>query len=125
MFGGGPEFANATWRRLSESCAESETSNDCADASQKYQEALLAVGIIPSMSRKGDCWDNAVAESFFSTLKRELVSKCYCLSMKAVRMAIHEYIEAFYNGRRKHSTNGNLSPVEYERRFKCQAAMAA
>jgi len=94
-------------------------------ASAAYQKALAAAGITPSMSRKGDCWDNAVAESFFSTLKRELVSKCYWLNMKAVRMAIHEYIEAFYNGRRKHSTNGNLSPVEYERRFQCHAAMAA
>lgn len=94
-------------------------------ASAAYQKALAAAGITPSMSRKGDCWDNAVAESFFSTLKRELVSKCYWLNKKAVQMAIHEYIEAFYNGRRKHSTNGNLSPVEYERCFQCHAAMAA
>ncbi len=94
-------------------------------ASHDYQKALAAAGITPSMSRKGDCWNNAVSESFFSTLKRELVSKRYWLNMKAARLAIHEYIEAFYNGRRKHSTNGNLSPVEYERRFKCQAAMAA
>jgi putative transposase len=94
-------------------------------ASADYREALAAAGITPSMSRKGDCWDNAVAESFFSTLKRELVSKCYWLNMTAARMAIHEYIEAFYNGRRKHSTNGNISPVEHERRFQCQAAMAA
>jgi len=94
-------------------------------ASQDYQKALAAAGITSSMSRKGDCWDNAVSESFFSTLKRELVSKRYWLNMKAARLAIHEYIEAFYNGRRKHSTNGNLSPVEYERCFKCRAAMAA
>ena len=94
-------------------------------ASGDYRKALAAAGITASMSRKGDCWDNAVAESFFSTLKRELVSKCYWLNMKAVRMAVHEYIEAFYNGRRKHSTNGNLSPVEHERLFQCQAAMAA
>jgi putative transposase len=77
------------------------------------------------MSRKGDCWDNAVAESFFSTIKRELVRKRYWMTMKAARLAIHEYIEAFYNGRRRHSTNGNLSPVEYERRFGIHAAMAA
>ncbi len=94
-------------------------------ASGDYQKALAAAGITPSMSRKGDCWDNAVAESFFATIKRELVRKCYWLNMKAARMAIHEYIEAFYNGRRRHSTNGNLSPVDYERRFECQAAMAA
>lgn len=94
-------------------------------ASQDYQAALKASGITPSMSRKGDCWDNAVAESFFATIKRELVSKRYWLNLKAARLAIHEYIEAFYNGRRKHSTNGNLSPVEYERRFGNRDAMAA
>lgn len=94
-------------------------------ASQAYRQALDAAGVVQSMSRKGDCWDNAVAESFFATIKRELVSKCYWLNIKTARLAIHEYIEVFYNGKRKHSTNGNLSPVEYERRFECQAAMAA
>ena len=83
-------------------------------ASADYQKKLAEAVIIPSMSRKGDCWDNAVAESFFATIKRELVSKCYWLNLKAARMAIHEYIEVFYNRRRKHSTNGNLSPVDYE-----------
>jgi transposase InsO family protein len=77
------------------------------------------------MSRKGDCWDNAVAESFFATIKRELVRKCYWLNLKAARMAIHEYIEVFYNRKRIHSTNGNLCPAEYERRFTNQAAVAA
>ena len=50
----------------------------------------------------------------FATIKRELVSKCYWLNMKAARTAVHEYIEVFYNRKRKHSTNGNLSPVDYE-----------
>jgi putative transposase len=94
-------------------------------ASLEYQKALSKAGIIPSMSRKGDCWDNAVAESFFATIKRELVQKCYWLNLKAARMSIHEYIEVFYNRKRKHSTNGNLCPAEYERRFINQAAMAA
>ena len=94
-------------------------------ASRKYRDALASAGITASMSRKGDCWDNAVAESFFATLKRELVRKCRWLNLKAARMAVHEYIEVFYNRMRKHSTNGNLSPVEYERRFKNQAAVAA
>lgn len=94
-------------------------------ASDDYQKALSRNGIRPSMSRKGDCWDNAVAESFFATLKRELVRKCYWMNLKSARMAIHEYIEVFYNRKRKHSTNGYLSPVEYERRFHKQAAMAA
>ena len=94
-------------------------------ASSEYRDALTAAGITASMSRKGDCWDNAVAESFFATLKRELVRKCSWLNLKAARMAVHEYIEVFYNRLRKHSTNGNLSPAEYERRFKNQAAVAA
>ncbi len=94
-------------------------------ASMEYQKALSKAGINPSMSRKGNCWDNAVAESFFATIKRELVRKCYWLNLKAARMAIHEYIEVFYNRKRRHSTNGNISPVEYERRFTNQAAMAA
>lgn len=93
--------------------------------SDDYIAALDEHGTIRSMSRKGDCWDNAVAESFFATIKRELVCKCRWLNMKQARLAIHEYIEAFYNGRRKHSTNGNLSPVEYERRFTCHTDMAA
>ena len=83
-------------------------------ASFDYQKVLESADIVSSMSRKGNCWDNAVVESFFATLKRELVSKCYWLNLKAARMAIHEYIEVFYNRRRKHSTNGNLSPVDYE-----------
>lgn len=94
-------------------------------ASGDYRKALEGAGILSSMSRKGDCWDNAVAESFFATLKRELVRQCYWMNGKAARMAIHEYIEVFYNRQRRHSTNGNLSPVEYERRFEDQAAMAA
>ena len=83
-------------------------------ASHDYRRILESAGIVSSMSRKGDCWDNAVAESFFATIKRELVSKCYWPSLKAARMAVHEYIEVFYNRKRKHSTNGNLSPVDYE-----------
>jgi putative transposase len=76
-------------------------------------------------NHEGDCWDNAAAESFFATIKRELVRKCYWMDLKAARMAIHEYIDVFYNRRRRHSTNGNLSPVEYERRFINHAAVAA
>ncbi len=94
-------------------------------ASKEFREKLAEYGIIQSMSRKGDCWDNAVAESFFATIKRELVRKCFWLNQKAARAGIHEYIEVFYNRRRKHSTNGNLSPVEYERRFDNHAAVAA
>ncbi len=94
-------------------------------ASNDFRKELSKQGIIQSMSRKGDCWDNAVAESFFATIKRELIRKALWLNQKAVRAGIHEYIEVFYNRKRKHSTNGNLSPVEYERRFDNHAAVAA
>ena len=66
------------------------------------------------MSRKGDCWDNAVAESFFSTLKAELVHRTDYASRSQARASVFEYIEAFYNGRRRHSALGYVSPVEHE-----------
>jgi transposase InsO family protein len=83
-------------------------------ASGDYQQQLTQRGIICSMSRKGDCWDNAVAESFFSTIKAELVHRTDYVSRSQARASIFEYIEAFYNGRRRHSALGYLSPVEHE-----------
>jgi transposase InsO family protein len=84
-------------------------------ASFDYQQALADQGIQPSMSRKGNCWDNAVAESFFSTLKMELVYRTSFATRQEARAAIFEYIEVFYNRLRRHSTLGYLSPVDYER----------
>lgn len=94
-------------------------------ASDAYQRALGASGMVSSMSRRGDCWDNAVAESFFATCKRELIDRYFWINKKSVRMAVHEYIEVFYNRKRKHSTNGNLSPVDFERLYINCAAVAA
>lgn len=68
------------------------------------------------MSRKGDCWDNAPAESFFRTLKSELCGHRAFQSRRAARAAIFEYIEVFYNRVRLHSTLGYMTPSEYERR---------
>jgi len=87
----------------------------CQYASQAYREVLDAHGIQCSMSRKGDCWDNAVAESFFGTLKTELVHRTRWLTRLAARTAVFEYIEVFYNRQRRHSYLGYLSPVDYER----------
>lgn len=70
--------------------------------------------IIQSMSRKGDCWDNAVAESFFHTLKIELTHQLKFKTREEAKNAIFEYIEVFYNRIRIHSANDYLSPVEYE-----------
>jgi putative transposase len=83
-------------------------------ASGDYQRRLQDRGILCSMSRKGDCWDNAVAESFFSTLKAELVHRTDYVSRSQARASVFEYIEAFYNGRRRHSALGYVSPVEHE-----------
>jgi transposase InsO family protein len=84
-------------------------------ASTEYQQALASRGIQCSMSRKGNCWDNAVAESFFSTLKLELIYLTYFSTRHQARLEIFEYLEVFYNRRRRHSSLGYLSPWEYER----------
>jgi len=83
-------------------------------ASGDYQRRLQDSGIVCSMSRKGDCWDNAVAESFFSTLKAELVHRTDYVSRSQARASVFEYIEVFYNTRRRHSALGYVSPVEHE-----------
>ena len=86
-------------------------------ASRSYRQALEAAGITCSMSRRGNCWDNAVAESFFSTLKTELVHNMVFMSRTAARTTIAEWIEVFYNRKRRHSTIGYVSPAEYEQRY--------
>lgn len=83
-------------------------------AATSYQQLLTEYAIIPSMSRKGDCYDNAVMESFFATLKRELVVFENFLTREEAKAKIFEYIEVFYNRQRRHSTLGYLSPVEFE-----------
>jgi len=82
----------------------------CAD----HRAELSAHSIVASMSRKGDCWDNAVAESFFSTLKIELVHDNDFETRAAAHAALSSYIESFYNCRRRHSTIKYRSPVEHE-----------
>jgi putative transposase len=81
-----------------------------------YQQALTEQAITPSMSRTGNCYDNAAAESFFATLKRELIERRVWPTRQEVRRAVFEWIEVFYNRQRCHSTLGYLSPVEFERR---------
>ncbi len=83
-------------------------------ASDSYQKTLSRHGVNPSMSRKGNCWDNAVAESFFHTLKIELVHHCNYETRAAARTSIFEYIEVFYNRQRSHSVNGYEAPLVYE-----------
>lgn len=85
-------------------------------ACDDYQRLLRDAQIVPSMSRTADCWDNAVVESFFSTLKHELVHRREFSTQDDARTAIFEYVEGFYNRTRRHSTLGYLSPSEYESR---------
>jgi putative transposase len=83
-------------------------------ASDDYQKLLRDHGMEPSMSNKGDCWDNAVMESFWSTLKTELVNHEQYATHAQARQSIFEYIEVFYNRQRLHSSLGYLSPEAFE-----------
>jgi hypothetical protein len=85
-------------------------------AARQYQQLLTTHGITASMSRKGNCWDNACVESFFGTLKRELVYHRQYATRSEATQDIFEYIEVFYNRQRRHSTIGYHSPAEYEAR---------
>ena len=83
-------------------------------ASGEYQAALQAQGIVCSMSRKGNCWDNAVAESFFATLKKELVYEMVFFSRAIALAHICEFIEVFYNRQRRHSALNDMTPTHFE-----------
>ena len=85
-------------------------------ASYAYQALLLEHGAVCSMSRKGNCWDNAVVESFFGSLKRELPNHHIFADWHEVDRAVFAYVEAHYNTNRRHSSLGYVSPNEYERR---------
>lgn len=86
----------------------------CTYASEDYQKILEARHITCSMSRRGDCYDNAVMESFFSTIKSELADRFG--SYGEAKMELFDYLEVYYNQRRRHSTLGQISPAEFERR---------
>jgi hypothetical protein len=95
----------------------------CTYASEDYQAALDARGIVCSMSRRGNCHDNAVAESFFSTVKYELGDRFD--SHGLAKMELFDHIGVFDNQRRRHSTLGQISPAAYERRLVATAMDAA
>jgi putative transposase len=95
----------------------------CQYASHEYRARLTHAGLVCSMSRAGNCWDNVVVESFFATLKTELPQREWT-SRAAASAAIAEYIDAFYNPRRRHSSLDYLSPVDFELRAARQQAAA-
>ena len=92
----------------------SHTDRGSQYASDSHKELLKAHGIIQSMSRKGNCYDNAVAESFFHSLKTELTHHIKFETRSQANQAIFDYIEVFYNRKRLHSTNNYMSPVDFE-----------
>lgn len=85
-------------------------------ASYEYQQRLAEAGALSSMSRRGDCYDNAPIESFFSTLKRERVHRRRYWSREEATRDLEDYIETFYNRQRRHSKLGGISPVQFETR---------
>ena len=101
-------------RRCPEAGLLHHSDQGCTYASEDYQKRLAAHGITCSMSRRGNCHDNAVMESFFSTVKSELADRFP--SFGEAKMEVFDYIEVFYNQRRRHSTLGQISPAAFERR---------
>ena len=104
----------AVQRRLPDERLLAHSDRGSQYASEHYQRLLGQHGITCSMSRRADCWDNAPMESFFASLKKELIHDADFATREEAQAAIFEYIEVFYNGQRRHSSLGYVSPAEYE-----------
>jgi len=94
-------------------------------ASGPYRAALAKAGAVQSMSRRGNCWDNAVAESFFGTLEQELGGRTRWRDLDEARHDVGDYIHRFYNAERMHSHNDRLSPIAFEERHRALSQAAA
>jgi len=108
----------ALWKRKPTTMVIVHSDQGSQYTSHEWQRFLKAHNLEPSMSRRGNCHDNAVAESFFQLLKRERIRRKTYSTREAARQDIFDYIEMFYNSVRKHGYNSNLSPIEFERRYK-------
>lgn len=108
----------ALWKRKPAKGLISHSDRGSQYASDSHRMLLIGHGIKASMSKKGDCWDNAVAESFFHTLKIELVHHCDYETRDDARASIFEYLEVFYNRQRSHSANGYEAPLVFEEKQK-------
>jgi putative transposase len=106
----------AVWRRKPEGKVIVHSDQGSQYTSHDWDSFLKAHDLEGSMSRRGNCHDNAVTESFFQLLKRERIKRKIYSSRDAARADIFDYIEMFYNNRRRHGSNENLSPAEYEKR---------
>ena len=115
----------ALGRRVPEAGLVHHSDRGCQYAADAYRRVLRDHRIVCSMSRKGDCWDNAVTESFFATLKTELIHRQPWPIRRATKDAVADYIEGFYNPYRLHSSLGYVSPNDFERRHIRNADRAA
>lgn len=106
----------AVWRRKPKARVMIHSDQGSQFTSREWQLFLSQHNLEASMSRRGNCHDNAVAESFFQLLKRERIRRRTYLTREAARQDVFEYIEMFYNPKRKHTNNGMLSPVDFETR---------
>jgi len=107
----------ALWRRGKPAELMHHSDQGSQYTSEDFQRLLDDQGITCSMSKRGDCWDNAAMESFFSTLKIERIYRKKYVTREEVRADVFDYIEMFYNPRRRHSTLGQISPAEFEKRY--------
>ncbi len=107
----------AVWRRKPKPGLLLHSDQGCQFTSEEWQSFLKAHGIVCSMSRRGNCHDNAAMESFFQLLKRERIKRKIYNTQDEARSDVFDYIEMFYNPKRRHSSNGDLSPIEFEKRY--------
>ncbi|MBB3359857.1 transposase InsO family protein [Novosphingobium sp. BK486] len=105
----------AIWRRGKPDALLHHSDQGSQYTSEQFQRLMQDNGVTCSMSRSGNCWDNAAMESFFSSLKTERVRKKVYRSRDQARADVFDYIERFYNPTRRHSTLGYLSPIDFER----------
>lgn len=110
-------LTSAYWRRKPTKVVKFHSDQGSQYTSQRFRRLLKALNIQPSMSRRGNCWDNAVAESFFSNLKKEKIRRVKYKTRNEARQNVFHYIEMFYNPKRRHTSNGRLSPAEFERQY--------
>jgi putative transposase len=108
----------ATCRRRPQAGLLHHSDRGCQYTSRMYRQRLEQAGIVVSMSRKGNCWDNATMESFFGSLIEECVGNIVYVSHEQARQSLFEYLEVYYNRQRRHSSLGYVSPLTYEQRRK-------
>jgi putative transposase len=114
----------AVWRRRPTEPVIVHSDQGTQYGSDAWYRFCVSHNLKPSMSRRGNCWDNAVAESFFGSLKKERVRKQIYRTRDQARADIFDYIEMFYNRRRRHSHLGDVSPEVFEQASKCSGAVS-